>query len=121
MAQHSPTFSSLAWLYRNWLTESWWSERGHYLRLRYEDFVTQPRSTLGEIYQFAGLDLPVPLSDDDDLILEPSHNIAGNPARFRTGTVELRLDDAWRSKLPVATRRYVSALTARQRRRYGYR
>ncbi len=121
MARHSPTFSSLAWLYRNWLTESEWGEHPHYLRTRYEDFVLEPRQTLLDIFAMIEEDLDLPLTTENDLLLKPSHNISGNPARFNTGTIELRLDDAWRSELPAGIRRYVSALTTVQRRKYGYR
>lgn len=120
MARHSPTFSSLAWAYRNRLTEAEWGESSSYLRLRYEDFVRDPRSSLNDIFQMLDHKGPLPLNAEDELVLTPSHNIAGNPARFQTGTIRLRLDDAWREKLAPGTRRYVSALTAVQRRRYGY-
>lgn len=120
MARHSPTFSSLAWAYRNRLTEAEWGESSQYLRLRYEDFVSDPRSSLTDIFEMLGHAGPLPLNAEDELVLTPSHNIAGNPARFQTGTIQLRLDDAWREKLAPGTRRYVSALTVLQRRRYGY-
>lgn len=121
MARHSPTFSSLAWLYRNWLTESEWGDNPHYLRIRYEDFVREPRQTLLDVFAVIEEDLDPPLTAEDDLLLKPSHNISGNPARFHSGTIELRLDDAWRTELPAGIRRYVSALTTVQRRKYGYR
>jgi hypothetical protein len=56
----------------------------------------------------------------DSAVLSPSHTVAGNPMRFRTGPITLRRDDAWRSKLPRARRLLVTALTAPLLARYGY-
>jgi len=49
-----------------------------------------------------------------------NHTVAGNPMRFRVGTIRLTVDDAWRSELPAARRRLVSLLTRPLLVRYGY-
>jgi hypothetical protein len=54
------------------------------------------------------------------VLLSPSHTVAGNPMRFRTGPTQLRRDDAWRTELPRGRRRLVTALTAPLLARYGY-
>ena len=55
----------------------------------------------------------------DGVILATSHSVAGNPMRFTTGPVRLRLDDAWTTQLPSEQRRLVSVLTAPLQRWYG--
>ena len=49
-----------------------------------------------------------------------THQIAGNPVRFQSGTLALRSDEAWRMKLSLTDRRAVTALTAPLMRLYGY-
>ncbi len=122
MDRHGVTFSSLAWVYRNRLTESEWGDSGRYSRLRYEDFVTDPAGSLQGIFEFVGESgLSVPFSDDGRLLLKPSHNISGNPSRFQQGPIALREDDAWRSALPASVAAYVRMLTWPHMAHYGYR
>jgi len=96
------------------------------LRIRYEDFVRAPSAALGEIASFARLPDAATtgfLGEDDAgywADLAPSHTVSGNPVRFATGRVRLRLDERWRASMPAAQRRVVSALTYPLLRHYGY-
>ncbi|HLL66163.1 MAG TPA: sulfotransferase [Micromonosporaceae bacterium] len=96
-------------------------------RVRYEDLLADPATTLAALADFAGLagaDLSflstgidgTPVAD-----LARCHSAAGNPMRFAVGTVALRVDDAWRTALPPAQRRLVGALTMPLLGAYGYR
>lgn len=121
MDRHGVTFSSLAWVYRNRLTETEWGRSPGYMRLRYEDFIAHPEESVSEIFRFVGEpDLRVPFADDGALVLAPSHNISGNPSRFQTGPMHLQVDDAWRKDLPPAVAAYVRMLTWPHMSRYGY-
>lgn len=92
--------------------------------VRYEDFVNDPRTTMGAVLRFAGRD---DLADhlghvsDHEVDLGVHHTVAGNPMRFQVGAVLLRVDEEWRRRMPGAQRRLVSALTTPLRRYYGYR
>jgi hypothetical protein len=122
MDRHGVTFSSLAWVYRNRLTESEWGGSGRYLRLRYEDFVADPAASLRGFFDFIGEpELSVPFTEDGRLLLSPSHNISGNPSRFHHGPVRLRVDDVWREALPPAVAAYVRLITWPHMAHYGYR
>jgi hypothetical protein len=92
------------------------------LRVRYEDFMRAPAETVREIAVFAGLEATVPLPFDGDTAvrLSPNHQVAGNPMRFRTGRVELRADEVWRTELNGTRRRLVTGLTLPLLARYGY-
>ncbi len=94
------------------------------LRLRYEDFLNDPLGSLRSIAEFAGIDppdLPAGVFDGSTGVLStPMHSAAGNPMRFGNANVTLRLDDAWRSKMPAKDRRLVSMLTAGTRKAFGY-
>lgn len=93
------------------------------VRLRYEDLLASPRTALRRVLAPTGLPLG-PGWDGfltpDGAELGPSHSVAGNPMRFRTGTIPLRTDEEWRTALPARDRRVVTACTAPLLAAYGY-
>lgn len=96
-------------------------------RVRYEELLTDPKSTLRSLARFAGLEesateLSFLRAEGDGYVadLGPGHSAAGNPMRFTIGSVPLRRDEAWRRSLPVRQRRIVGALTAPLLASYGY-
>jgi hypothetical protein len=94
--------------------------------LRYEDVVRRPEAVLGEIASFAGLpDVATTEFLGADRAnhwaeLSVSHTVSGNPMRFSTGRIEIRGDERWRSAMPAAQYRAVTALTLPLLTRYGY-
>lgn len=91
--------------------------------LRYEDFARDPDAALREVAAFVGLDLgsdAMDFLDRDSVRLSTSHQVAGNPLRFTTGEVQIRRDDAWRTKFAAADRRRVALLTAPVSAVFGY-
>jgi hypothetical protein len=90
-------------------------------RMRYEDFVADPRSTVRSILELAGVPVDLSHVDADAVRLGVTHSCAGNPMRFVTGEIALRSDEAWRHQQPRSQRRLVTALTAPLLYRYGYR
>ena len=92
-------------------------------RGRYEDFIAAPVSGLREVASFAGVpvrDADLGFLTRDRAALTVAHTASGNPMRFVTGEIELRRDEAWRSRLPEGDRRRVTALTLPLLARYGY-
>jgi hypothetical protein len=92
-------------------------------RVRYEDLIRAPRAEIARILARAGF----PVGGDElsfigahDVDLRPNHTVAGNPMRFRVGTVRLRVDDEWKRELPAADRRLVTLLTWPLLAHYGY-
>lgn len=92
------------------------------MRVRYEDVVRDPSTTVGLVW--SGLGLPgsvkVPLVSPGVVDLSPSHTVAGNPMRFRTGHTTLRRDDEWQALMPRRDRTVVTTLNYPLLRRYGY-
>lgn len=125
MTRYSPSRSSVLWVGHN-LFFGLLGRLGTRTRLlRYEDFVAEPRAVLTELAEFA--DVPAgdlafltQSSERSSVLLSPSHTVAGNPMRFRTGPTALRRDDAWRAQLPKGRRVLVTLLTAPLLARYGY-
>ena len=126
MTQYSPSRSALLWNAHNASFGMLGRLGVKVLRVRYEELLADPTTTLRGIARFA--DLPEPTlsflrQTDDGYVadLGPAHSAAGNPMRFTIGTVPLRRDEAWRRSLPTGQRRLVGALTAPLLSAYGYR
>lgn len=96
---------------------------GHGARVRYEDLIADPRRTLEQALLSVGLP-PQPgwldHVDDRSVTLQSSHGLAGSRFRFKSGRIELKLDDDWRAHMSTDSRRVVTALTLPQLLSYGY-
>ena len=89
--------AALLWLVWNTATVRLWGGRrrapGRYLRVRYEDFVADPAGVTARIAGFVGAtpdELPFPTPAT--VRLAPTHSVAGNPSRHRTGLVDVVAD-----------------------------
>lgn len=114
MVRHPPWKSALLWQVWNALTLLLWQRAGAaYLRVRYEDFVQQPREMTERICWAADIpSVDLPFVSDHVLRLRATHAVAGNPVRHATGSVQLRADDEWRRAMRARDRRLVTTLTA---------
>ncbi len=123
----APPRTALRWNYQNGALQLLAGIGTPTLRVRYEDLALSPELTLARIGAFT--DLPV---DSEQLgfvghdergpwaDLGAAHSASGNPFRFTTGRIPIRLDDEWRTAMPTAQRRAVTALTLPLLARYGY-
>lgn len=97
---------------KNWVlvnVASEWLRRrvdpSHWMRIRYEEFVADPCAVIERILAMVGEKPSVlPFVDERTVSLKPAHTAGGNPDRFRTGLVTLRLDNEWLAKQPPADR-----------------
>ncbi|MBT0992898.1 sulfotransferase [Cellulomonas sp. DKR-3] len=120
MTQYTPALSSLLWSLTTVEAELLRTTRAPIARLRYEDFVADPRDTLVAAWRQLGLE-----PDGLDVVsprmeLAANHTVAGNPVRFKVGTVELRTDEEWRRSMPRRDKLTVAALTGPLRTAMGY-
>jgi hypothetical protein len=122
MHRHSPAKSAVLWDSWNAAAETLWRRNPErYLRLRYEDFVADPRTSFVRILDLIGEgDAELPLAGDREVKLGVSHTVSGNPNRFDTGAVELRPDREWSEKMRPRDRNLVTAMTLLPMLRYGY-
>ncbi|GAA0952632.1 sulfotransferase family protein [Virgisporangium aurantiacum] len=127
MTRYSPSRSALLWNAHNASFGLLGRLGVNVLRVRYEELLADPMTTLREIARFAELpeaahEMSFLRATDDGFVadLGPSHSAAGNPMRFTIGSVPLRRDEAWRRSLPKGQRRLVGALTAPLLSAYGY-
>jgi hypothetical protein len=123
MTRYSPGRSALLWNAHN-AAFGVLAKRGVPVRrIRYEEFLTDPRVELIRLADFAGLALtPDALTflGDGYADLRVGHSAAGNPMRFTVGRLPLRRDDTWVRALPSGQRRLVGAVCGPLLRAYGY-
>jgi hypothetical protein len=96
------------------------------MRLKYEDLISAPQAVIRRVADFAGLPAQAgyPFLGHDGVArwaqLDQAHSVSGNPMRFVTGDIPLRPDQRWRTDMPEAHRRAVTALTFPLLAGYGY-
>lgn len=90
--------------------------------VRYEDFASDPLGTVRELSALASLGSGPSLQSDSmgRLRLTPSHTVAGNVRRFRTASIDIRVESEWRQQMRFRDRLIASAITSTDRGIYGY-
>jgi Sulfotransferase family len=93
---------------------------GRWLRVRYEDFVADPRGALRAI----GETISVDLTEVGERLVagapfEPGHQVAGNQLRM-SRTIRLQFDQEWTTKMPGRQKALFQSVCGPLQRRYGY-
>ena len=92
-----------------------------YLMVRYEDFVAQTRDVVLSVLDLVGEhDSELSFLSQHSVTLKPVHGVSGSRARFRTGMVELKLDEKWKTAMDKKHKLVVAVFTAPTLNRYGY-
>lgn len=114
--------SSLKWNIRNLLAEYLWKQnKDKYLMIKYEDFARKPKMTVSTILDFISESgTSTPFVSAGEVELSVNHSAWGNPSRFKTGRIELKVDDEWKSKLNGFDKLISTACTFPLLSRYGY-
>jgi hypothetical protein len=123
MVRHGTLDSGANWTTWNLLAEGLARKvgPGRFLRVRYEDLVAQPRTTVATIARMVGAaEAELPFEDEHTARLGPNHTVSGNPDRFRTGPTTLRSDDEWMRAQAAQDRWITTALALPLMRRYRY-
>lgn len=90
------------------------------LRVRYEDFASNPAAVMQQIGSFLDLDLhQIGLSLGAGEPLDPEHQVAGNRLRMNAG-ITLQKDESWRTRMPVGQQLSFQRLGGWMLKRYGY-
>lgn len=120
--KHTSVKGSLTWDALNLTAETIWrNSPRRYLRLRFEDFIRKPRAAVERILEMMQERVErFPFTGEREVELDATHTVIGSPSRFNTGTVELRLDEAWREKMKPSDKAIVTTLTRPLLSRYGY-
>jgi hypothetical protein len=112
-SQKSPVQSSLKWFLVNWSIQTLQRRtKQMYMRIRYEDVISQPSTVVANILRFVGEESSnLPFQNGRELELDVNHMIAGNPMRFQRGKLELLPDIEWMSRLRKRDKVLVTLLT----------
>ncbi|NIR46560.1 MAG: sulfotransferase [Gemmatimonadetes bacterium] len=93
-----------------------------YAMVRYEDLVQCPA---GSVRKVAGLlgrgEENLDFIGEDGVRLRGNHTVSGNPVRFKTGAIALKLDSEWKEKSPRWQKLFVDFVTFPVQKLYGYR
>src|SRR5262249_22835056 len=113
MQRQTPLKSAALWSTWNAAAEGVWRAGPRSLPIRYEDFIAEPRPVIERIVGLVGeAPAELPFAGPTEVTLATTHGVAGNPSRFTTGAVPLKLDDAWRTGMRAGDRRLVTTITA---------
>ena len=95
--------------------------RDRHLTIRYEDFIQRPKEQLNRVFRLLGEEVTdLPFLHGRRVSLNATHAVGGSPSRRRTGEIELRLDEEWKTKMEQKDKVAVTALTWPLLLRYGY-
>jgi len=120
---YNPLHASLSWTAKNYSVEMLLNkDTTRYLRIRYEDFTNNPRDTVKLILNLVReSDSQLPFEADSTVKLGLDHLFTGSPSsRATTGSVKLKPDEKWKTKLKLQDKTTVSSLTLPLSKRYGY-
>ena len=108
----NPIRSCVKWSISNLFAEMLWGHSHKFMRLRYEDFIVRPREAVRGILSLVGVEQTMlPFIGEHQVLLKPRHTVSGNPSRFKSGVIELSLDDEWKTRLNDSSKRVVTLLT----------
>jgi Sulfotransferase family len=130
MPSRPPLLSAVEWILQNLMIHiSLQRLSRSYVRVRYEDLVTDLPGVVSAVARAAGL----PAAADAALAggglagsglasTGQAHLVAGNPGvrRQAAKTIKLTLDDAWRTQLPRMKQRLITVICAPLMAAYGY-
>ena len=127
MTRYSPAVAAAQWNAQNGAMQLLARTAVPVLRVRYEDAARAPEAAIRDIAAFAGLAVGGTAlrflggaGGDRWAELHAAHTASGNPMRFTTGRIPIRLDEKWRTGMPAGQRRVVTALTLPLLAHYGY-
>jgi hypothetical protein len=122
MPRFRPSTVAARWTYDNAVAHLLTALGERRAFMRYETFVQAPRHELTRVLTCLGeADAAEQLGFlDEDIALEPTHSVCGNPMRFQTGNLPIKLDDQWRRDMPRRDLLAVTLLAWPLLRTYGY-
>ncbi len=94
---------------------------GRFLRVRYEDLMSDPKKKFFEIATWLGINQEsLAFHSRSGVSLRQTHTVKGNPIRFSTGDTQLTLDEEWRTGLSRKDRASCASVCLPLMIRYGY-
>jgi hypothetical protein len=123
MPRYSSAKASVEWLAGNLPFHAIRKSSLPYLRIHYESLVASPATEIARIVEFLGSKLSPAealIFEADSVAISDNHMVSGNPHRLGRETVQMRLDDEWRTGMRTTDRTIVTLLTSPLGLAYGY-
>lgn len=116
-----PVESSLSWNARNLILDRAGARFGdRYMRVKYEEFVQEPKACVENILQHIGATgKDLSYMTPDGVMLKRNHCVYGNPDLFKSGKIQLKLDERWKA-MTKGDKLVATTLTWPFMKRYGY-
>jgi hypothetical protein len=120
LPQQGLALTAFAWNLKNAFISLVIAKSNESILLRYEDFVVAPDRALRQVVGLVDPAQSPPVIRGGQIEIGTQHTLAGNPVKFRTGPVRLRLDDEWQTMMNQRQRILVTGLTWPTIAAYGY-
>jgi hypothetical protein len=114
--------SATAWKFVNIVSEQLNKESKKYMRLKYEDMFKDIKATINKIGNFLELEsINFDFIKSNNIVkLHSNHTTSGNPMRFKSGNIKLRIDDEWKENLSLKDKKIVEFICKKEMEKYGY-
>lgn len=113
MHTYSPAIVTWRWLYKNLFLSITSRLFNKYIKVNYEDFISNPIGILKLILSV--LDVQSGsfefINGDKVSLTRKTHSVSGNPNRFTRGVVQLKMDNSWKNHMPQITRKIIGLFT----------
>jgi hypothetical protein len=124
MHQHGALNNAAQWSVWNVATDRLLKQVGgpdQGLRMLYEELIRNPDEQLSRISSLLPLeDIAWPAGSNRRYHLGENHMISGNPIRYKTGHIQLALDDRWKTELSMLSTLITNILCGPLMLSYGY-
>jgi hypothetical protein len=120
LPRQSLALTALAWNLKNAFISSAIANSDKSILLRYEDFMAAPSKALRRVVDLVDPAQALPAIRGQQVEIGTQHTLAGNPVKFLTGPIRLRLDDEWQSMMHQRQQILVTGLTWPMIAAYGY-
>lgn len=94
----NPFKKALEWSSRNCSAEFLKKRDPHkYIKIRYEDFIKNPQQVVYSVLHLLRIaEAQLPFISANEVMIETSHGLCGNPGRFHHGVQKIVMDDRWK-------------------------
>ncbi len=120
MPQAVPAKAAWQWMLNNLPFHLLWTRGVPQLTIRYESYTREPLRALEEIGHLLGRPNAPRSAAELQIDFATEHSLGGNPVRFSDRSLDLRIDEEWRSAMRRPDRLRVGAITLPLLAAYGY-
>lgn len=109
---HKPTIDAMRWCLDNvLLTFTYWVTGQKIIRIRHEDFLSNPKKVCQSILSFIDeSNAKLPFKDEKTVVIHETHGVSGNESRTRTGDLTIKDNASWRKSMKTVDKVLISII-----------